>query len=151
LLGGFYHEAKTVLRDGVILKALSSPTGVALRWNSVLVFVASAASFGFYMSAVSSRFSHPSQPSTLISYDAGESRERSSDRSRPHRERPAIVERRTALGTQRSLTPVRVERALVPQSVLPRDTAANETFLNLLIRIISVPFPEALNGSELSP
>lgn len=143
----FITKQKWICATRVTLKALSSNTGVALRWNSVFIFVASAAGFGFYMSAVSSRFNHSSQPAPLITYDVGESRERSSDRSRPQRERHAIAARRTALGKQRSLVSAAADPAPTPQSDLPDDAAANESFLNLVMHAFSIPSTEDLNAT----
>jgi len=114
--------------------------GVAVRWNSIFVFVASAASFGFYMSAVYTQYSHARQPSSFIQFDVTDSRDRTSDRNRPQRDRPlTAVHRAPAAKPHPEVLQSDPSPDLHPDQTMV--SFQEETFVGQLLRILAAPYP----------
>jgi hypothetical protein len=108
--------------------------------NSVIVFIASAASVAFHMSVLYSRAHHPLRSFAEVQYDVADSREREAYRSRPVRER-----QQAALFHAKPVTQQQAESRESDQLQHKRATSQDfvqkkDIYLNALARILSDPF-----------
>jgi hypothetical protein len=112
----------------------------AVRKSSVIVFIASAASVAFHMSALYSRAHGPLRSSAAMDYNVADNREREAYRSRPVRER-----KQAALFHARPATQRRAESREFGQLQHKGATSQDffekrESYLDALGRILSDPF-----------
>jgi hypothetical protein len=103
----------------------------------VLVFIVSAASFGFYLSALSSQASHPPPSSVFIQYDVADGRDRSPDRSRPTRDRQQAMLSQSRPVKQRRQEPRHPEQPVHQAATGQAAAGTDNSYLNLLGRIFS--------------